>query len=176
MIGLVLSALWGRLRACIAFLGQFIFKCPLCAVCAALVILAGVQTWRLSTCKQSLQVARAQVVALRTASDQAAKAQAELRAKERQEYQERADHAETEYRAALADARTATAAFIARNRVRAASGGSGPVTIGSPDPAGQPADVPEAAIMVAESDVQSAGDWQAYGVACHNVLTAITEP
>ena len=112
----------------------------------------------------------------RTASQAAAEATKALRAAERKEYQEKADHAEQEYRASLADARDATAKFIALHRVRPSGGVSPAKPIGEAGNAGQLEAVPSGFVLVAESDVRNAADWQAYGVTCHNYLVSVTQP
>lgn len=115
-------------------------------------------------------------IACQMASKAAAEATKALRAAERKEYQEKADHAEQEYRASLADARDATAKFIALRRVRPSGGVSPAQPIGEAGNAGQFEAVPSGFVLVAESDVRNAADWQAYGVTCHNYLVSVTQP
>ena len=104
----------------------------------------------------------------RTASQAAAEATKAKRDKERKQYQEKATHAEQEYRAALADARSATDRYIAAHRVQPARDLRAPAALGKADHPAEPAEVPGAAIVVAEPDVHRAAECQAYGVACHN--------
>ena len=112
----------------------------------------------------------------RTASQAAAEETKALRAAERKEYQEKAHEADLEYRAALADARSDTARYIAAHRVRPSGGVSPAKPIGEAGNAGQLEAVPSGFVLVAESDVRNAADWQAYGVTCHNYLVSVTQP
>lgn len=114
-------------------------------------------------------------IACQMASKAAAEATKALRAAERKEYQEKADHAEQEYRASLADARDATAKFIALRRLRPSGGVSPAKPIGEASDPGQPADVPASGVVVAESDVQACAAWQAYGVTAHDYILSIGE-
>ncbi len=63
MIGAFLSVIWGRVWRHLSNAARWAARCPLCAVCLALAVLAGVQTWRLSTVKDDLTTARAQIAA-----------------------------------------------------------------------------------------------------------------
>ena len=111
---------------------------------------------------------------LESASAAASAAQKALRAAETKAYQEKAAHADTEYRAALADARSATADYVRRNRVRPEGGSCAPVSLGQADHAAAPQAMPSPAVVVDESDVQRAAEWQAFGVACHDWALSIS--
>jgi|GEM_PF-6112077 len=111
---------------------------------------------------------------LESASQAARKAQEALREQERKDYQEKADEADTEYRAALAGARSDTARYIAAHRVQPSHIGAAQ-PVGEADPAKQPADVSGAVVMVAEPDVQRCADWQAYGVAIHDWALSVSQ-
>lgn len=158
MIGLILSALWGRLRAILAPVGQWAAKCPLCAVCLALAILAGVQTWRVRTIEQKLIVARAQIAAgqANVANLRAQKAAIEAK---QAAHTQRIDHATQPARkAALAGAD----AYARNNRVQcptqvAASGQpSGNLPGPAPDPerAENPAPAPDM-VAISRADLDA---------------------
>lgn len=85
-------------------------------------------------------------------------------------YVTKARESEHEYVSNLADARTAADRFIAANRVRgqtAACHASTAAPSASGGSASVPADMPGGVVMD-ETDVRRAGEWQAYGTACHN--------
>lgn len=83
-------------------------------------------------------------------------------------YRSKANEADRSHTDALVDARSATDAYLARMRTKAASCHAG----GAPAPAadhgaGVPEPVPAVALM-AEADVRAAAEWQAFGSACRN--------
>lgn len=89
---------------------------------APLAIALGVQTWRLSTCKQSLQVARATIAQLQLASEQARAAQLALNAANQQlaeRIAENATLAHVQNRAAVSNA---VADYSASHGLRQACG------------------------------------------------------
>ena len=116
----------------------------------------------------------ARAVACQTASDTARKAQEALRTQERARYQEQARHADEQHSQALADARSATDRYIAAHRVRPARHISPAEPVSEAPDASQPEAVPTSLVMVAETDVRAAAEWQAYGVTCHDYLLTIT--
>lgn len=107
-------------------------------------------------------------------SEAARRAQDALRAKERADYQEKAHEADTRYATDLHRARDLTDLYIRSHRVRPSSV-SPAIPVSEAGNAGKSADLSQADVVVAESDVQSAGDWQAYGVACHDFLLSVTQ-
>lgn len=111
---------------------------------------------------------------LESASEAAKRAQVALRAKERADYQEKAHEADTRYATDLHRARDLTDLYIRSHRVLPSSV-SPAIPVSEAGDAGKPADLSQAAVVVAEPDVQSAGDWQAYGVACHDFLLSVTQ-
>lgn len=87
-----------------------------------LALALGVQTWRLSTCKQSLQVARATIAQMQLASEQARAAQLALNNANQELAQRIADNARlahAENRAALS---AAVSDYAGRNSLRKACG------------------------------------------------------
>lgn len=116
----------------------------------------------------------ARAVACQTASDTARKAQEALRTQERAQYQEEARHADEQHTQALADARSATDRYIVAHRVRPARHISAAEPVSEAPDASQPEAMPTGLVMVAETDVRNAAEWQAYGVTCHDYLLTIT--
>jgi len=145
----------------------FLKSNPLLALCAILAC------WGLAE-RHSAHKWQDRAEQCQQASVAARKAQEALRAKERKDYQEKADEADTEYRAALAGARSDTARYIAAHRVQPSHIGAAQ-PVGEADPAKQPADVSGAVVMVAEPDVQRCADWQAYGVAIHDWALSVSQ-
>jgi hypothetical protein len=83
-------------------------------------------------------------------------------------YRRDADNADRSHTEALVDARSATDAYLGRMRTKAAScPASGAVASASGGSASVPANVPAVSFM-AEADVRSAAEWQAFGSACRN--------
>ena len=83
-------------------------------------------------------------------------------------YRSKSNDADREHQTRLADARSATDAYLGRLRTKAAScPASGAVASASGGGAGVPANVPAVALM-AEADVRAAAEWQAFGSACRN--------
>ena len=140
---------------------------PILALCAVLALWAAVERhqahkWqsRAEQCQQASQAAAAATKAMREAEHKA--------------YQEKAVEADASHRAALAGVRSDTARYIASHRVQP-SRISTAQPIGEADHAQEPDAVPSPLVVVEELDVQSAGDWQAYGVTCHDFLLSITQ-
>jgi len=83
-------------------------------------------------------------------------------------YRRDADNADREHQTRLVDARSLTDAHISRMRTKAASCPASPTTSSAQ---GGGAGVPEpvsAVALMAEADVRSAAEWQAFGSACRN--------
>ena len=90
-------------------------------------------------------------------------------------YRRDADNADRSHTEALADARSATDAYLGRMRTKtAACPASGAVASASGDVASVPEPVP-GGVLVDEADVRRAAYWQAFGSACHNWALTITE-
>ena len=101
---------------------------------------------------------------LESASQAARKAQEALREQERKDYQEKADEADTEYRAALAGARSDTARYIAAHRVQP-SRVSPAQPVSEADPAGvRPALPADSFVAVSEPDVQACSEATIFAV------------
>ena len=160
MIGLVLRVLgWARAALQAAF--ALVLRYPMQAALIASVALAGWQTWQLATCKQSLQVARAEHAAT-VARYTEAQRNAAIKARAAREATEAryATHAketdlahETELERALAAARR----YAATNRVRAEAVGSasiGATASATGDSAGSADGPGQEAVVVTGSDVE----------------------
>ena len=89
---------------------------------APLAIALGVQSWRLSTCKQSLQVARATIAQMQLASEVARQAQITLNAQNAQLAERIADNATLAHAENRAAVSRAVADYAASHRVRQACG------------------------------------------------------
>lgn len=139
---------------------------PLLALCALLALYAAYERHQAAKWHDRAE-------ACQTASQAAAEATKALRAAERKTYQDKANEADAKHAADLARVRDATDAYIRTHRVQP-SRISAPVAIGQASDAGQPESVP-ALVIVGESDVRNAAEWQSYGVACHDFLISITE-
>lgn len=110
-----------------------------------------------------------------TASQASAAQTKVMREAEAKAYQEKADAVDQSYRAGLGQARALSAAYVDAHRVQPQADRSAAKPVSEAADAAKPADVPGTAVMVAESDVQLAGEWQAYGVTCHDYLVSITK-
>ena len=111
---------------------------------------------------------------LEKASQVAAEATKAMRVKERTEYQEKADNADQHHAQAVADARSATAAYISRQRVRPYS--SSPAQpVSEAGIASVPEGLPADPVMVGSADVQACGEWVAYGAALREWALSVGE-
>lgn len=118
--------------------------------------------------------ARAQVAALRAASDQAHAAQVALNARVAAQYQQQAETADADYHQALADAKSAADTYIATHRLRVAPSGLG--ASGSPTQANNtpvPAPVPADTVVVSSGDVQACTGATGYAIAVHNAAVQV---
>jgi len=111
---------------------------------------------------------------LESASQAAREAQEALRAKERADYERKADEGQRHHATIVPAVRTATDSFVQSRRVR--TNDSSPAQpIGQADPAAVCEGVPAGSIVVSEADVRAAADWQAYGVALHDWALSVGE-
>ena len=119
---------------------------------APLAIALGVQSWRLSTCKQSLQVARATIAQMQLASEQARAAQVALNEQTKAKYEAAAKEADHEHAMQLDKALAAGERYALSHRVRwneSVASGADPRAKG--EGAGLPESAPAEAFMVAVS-------------------------
>lgn len=119
---------------------------------APLAIALGVQSWRLSTCKQSLQVARATIAQMQLASEQARAAQVALNEQTKAKYEAAAKEADHEHAMQLDKALAAGERYALSHRVRwneSVASGADPRAKG--EGAGLPESGPAEAFMVAVS-------------------------
>lgn len=111
---------------------------------------------------------------LESASAAASAAQKALRAAETKAYQEKADAADANHLEGLDRARTATRAYVDAHRVRPEGGSCAAQPEREADHAAEPQAMPSAPVLVAETDVQRAAEWQAYAVALHDWALSIS--
>lgn len=117
-----------------------------------LALALGVQTWRLSTCKQSLQVARATIAQMQLASEQARAAQLALNEQTKAKYEAAAKEADHEHATQLDKALAAGERYALSHRVRwNESVASGADSRAKGEGAGLPESAPAEAFMVAVS-------------------------
>ena len=91
-------------------------------------------------------------------------------------YRRNADNADRSHNEALANARSATDAYLGRMRTKtAACPAGGAVAPGEGSTASVPEPVSRGLVLVDPADVQRAADWQTYGLACRAWALTITE-
>lgn len=91
-------------------------------------------------------------------------------------YRSKANDADREHQTRLADARSATDAYLGRMRTKtAACPSSGAVASAQGGVASVPEPVSRGLVLVDPADVQRAADWQTYGLACRAWALTITE-
>lgn len=113
-------------------------------------------------------------IACQMASKAAAEATKALRAAERKEYQEKADHAEQEHKQALNDVRAATIRYIAANRVQPPRHISAPAAVDQASDTAEPSPVPSGAfVAISDADMQTCSAATAYAVNAHDYLMSI---
>ena len=90
-------------------------------------------------------------------------------------YRSKANDADREHQTRLVDARSATDAYLGRMRTKAAScPSSGAIASASGASASVSANVP-AELVMAEADVRSAAEWQAFGSQCRAWALTVAE-
>lgn len=157
--------IWSKIRT----LPQFIGKCPLCALCLLLALWGAWERHGRHKAEDSAERCQA-------ASKAAKQAQEALRKTERQEYERKADAADMEYKAALADARTATNAYVARNRVRPSGGVSTAQPVSEAGNPGLREEVPASPdVVVSAVDVQGYAECAVYALKARDFILSVGE-
>jgi len=158
MIGLALRAL-GWARAAMQALFALAVRYPPQAALIASLALAGWQTWQLATCKQSLQVARAEHAAT-VARYTEAQRNAAIRAKAAREaaearYETIAKETDLAHQTELERALAAARRYVSRVRAETASGASSGTGTSAESGGAQSAIGPDQTpVMVAAEDVE----------------------
>ena len=142
---------------------------------AAVALIIGVQTWRLSHVKHDLTRARATIAQMEQASKQARDAQIAANLATEARYRAQAEKTDHDHQTELASAYDAANRFIAANRVRPDhSRSTGPAIAPAEDHgAGVSAPVPEGTVLVSPADVQACTSATSYAISAHEWAAGI---
>lgn len=83
-------------------------------------------------------------------------------------YRSKANDADREHQTRLADARSATDAYLGRMRTKTAACPAGGAVASAADHGASVSEPVPAVSFMAEADVRAAAEWQAFGSACRN--------
>lgn len=147
----------------------------------ALVAAVALSWWQWSGKREALEerdMARAQIAQIIAASEEAGRLAIAARAATELRYRNLANAIDKEHSAALADARSDTDAFIARNRVSKAAGCPSGTTAASSQggSASIPAEVPADPVLVGSADVQTCAAVTTYAVDAFKWANRLANP
>lgn len=173
MMAILLGA-FGWLKSALSAAFALVVKYPTIAAIIALVCMSAWLWHGWNGAAEERDIARAQTAEIIKASEEATRLAVAARAETEKRYKDLANATDKEHEAALADARDATDAFIAANRVRAKVCPGQAIAAAQGGSASVPAEV-STGIIVGESDVRACGDLYSYAVGAHNWAAGLGE-